>query len=442
MIAPRVGCIADDFTGATDVANSFARAGMRTVLTVGVVGLAAHLEADADAIVVALKSRTIPPDEAVRQSLEACRALRKLGARQIYQKICSTFDSTSEGNIGPVLEALMDELGCTFSVVAPAFPENGRTVYRGHLFVHDSLLSESSMSHHPLTPMTNSNLLRVLAGQLRSKPRRKVGLLSEDIVSTNEDRLRKEIARLETRGCTIAIADTIADDDLNRLAATLHDSSLLCASAGVAGYLPAQWGIVPSEDTVRLPQSCGRAAILAGSCSDATNRQVRHFLENGGMGFRLDPTELAADTHGTIARALLWSQAQWLISPEQPLLVYSTAESSSVSAVQQRLGMQNAGMLVERALGEIAVAWMQCDVRRLIIAGGESSGACVQALEISRLRIGPQIDPGVPWCYADTAKHASVGLHLALKSGNFGSDDLFSKAFALLAEETCNERMR
>jgi uncharacterized protein YgbK (DUF1537 family) len=440
MIAPRVGCIADDFTGATDIANSFARSGMRTVLAVGVAGLAADLEADA--VVVALKSRTIASDEAVRQNLDACRALRKLGVRQIYQKICSTFDSTSEGNIGPVLEALMEELGCAFSVVAPAFPENGRTVYRGHLFVHDMLLSESSMSRHPLTPMTDSNLLRVLAGQLRSVPRRQIGLLSEALVSTCEDHLRREFVALAARGCTIAIADTIADADLERLAGALHNSALVCASAGLAGYLPAQWGFAPSEDTVLLPQPRGRSAILAGSCSEATNRQVQHFLGNGGMGFRLDPMELAVDARGTVARVLLWSETQWRINPEQPLLVYSTAASSSVFAVQERLGMQNAGMLVEHALGEIAVAWMQCDVRRLIVAGGESSGACVQALEVSQLRIGPQIDPGVPWCYADAAKHAPGGLHLALKSGNFGSDDLFSKALALLAEETSNERMR
>jgi uncharacterized protein YgbK (DUF1537 family) len=440
MIAPRLGCIADDFTGATDVANSLARAGMRTVLTVGVAGLATGLEADA--IVVALKSRTIPPDEAVQENVEVCRALRALGARQIYQKICSTFDSTSEGNIGPVLEALMDELDCGFSVVAPAFPENGRTVYRGYLFVHDVLLSESSMGQHPLTPMTDSNLLRVLARQLRSAPRRRIGLLPESIVSSGEDRLRGEIAELEARGCSIAIADTIADSDLARLAAALRESVLVTASAGLAGYLPAQWGFMPSEETIRLPKARGRAGILAGSCSEATNRQVRHFLQKGGMGLRLDPMELAADARGTVARVLLWSETQWKIDAKQPLLVYSTAESVNVSAVQERLGMQNAGLLVEHALSEIAVGWMQRGVRRLIVAGGESSGACVQALEISRLRIGPQIDPGVPWCYADVAKHAPDGLHLALKSGNFGSDDLFCKALALLAEEAHNERVK
>jgi uncharacterized protein YgbK (DUF1537 family) len=445
MIAPRLGCIADDFTGATDVANSLARAGMRTVLTVGVAGLTADLEADA--LVVALKSRTIPSNEAVQQSLEACRALRALGARQIYQKICSTFDSTSEGNIGPALEALMDELGCTFSVVAPAFPENGRTVYRGHLFVHDTLLSESSMSRHPLTPMTDSNLLRVLAAQLRSQPRRRIGLLPAAIVSSCEassceERLRSEMAALEAQGCSIAIADTIADNDLARLAEALHENVLVTASAGLASYLPARWGFVPSEETVRLPQARGRAGILAGSCSEATNRQVRHFLQNNGMGMRLDPMELATDAHGVVARAVAWSEMQWKINPEQPLLIYSTSDSAGVSAVQGKLGMQNAGMLVERALGEIAAAWVQREVRRLIVAGGESSGACVQALGISRLRIGPQIDPGVPWCYADAAKHAPDGLHLALKSGNFGTDDLFFKALALLAEEKSKEGTR
>jgi 3-dehydrotetronate 4-kinase len=435
MIAPRLGCIADDFTGATDVANSLARAGMRTMLTVGVTGFGEGLEADA--IVVALKSRTLPPDEAVQQSVKACRALRALGTRQIYQKICSTFDSTSEGNIGPVLEALMDELGCAFSVVAPAFPENGRTVYRGYLFVHDMLLSESSMSRHPLTPMTDSNLLRVLAAQLRSQPRRQIRLLSEAIVSTGEDSLRGEMIELEAHGCSIAIADAISDSDLARLAATLRESVLVTASAGLAGYLPAQWGFMPSEDTVRLPKARGCAGILAGSCSEATNRQVRHFLQNG-TGFRLDPMELAADAHSFVERVLRWSERQWQLNPKQPLLVYSTAESADVSTVQKSLGMQNAGVLIEGALGEIAVGWMQRGVRQLIVAGGESSGACVQALEVARLRIGPQIDPGVPWCYADAAKHAPDGLHLALKSGNFGSDDLFWKALTQLAEATRN----
>src|SRR5664279_718826 len=226
----KLGCIADDFTGATDLANNLVRAGMRTVQTIGVPDDAATMAADA--VVVALKSRTTPPEVAVAQSLAACRYLRASGAAQIYFKVCSTFDSTPRGNIGPVLEALMDELGCRFTIATPAFPDNGRTVFKGHLFVGDVLLSESGMRNHPLTPMTDANLARVLQAQLAATApagasQRRVGLVEHRATGASSEAIDKRFAALEAEGVAIAIADAVDNADLLRLGAAAKDLPLV-----------------------------------------------------------------------------------------------------------------------------------------------------------------------------------------------------------------------
>jgi 3-dehydrotetronate 4-kinase len=429
MTALRIGCIADDFTGATDLANNLVRGGMRTIVTIGIPDDA---PIEADAVVVALKTRTAPVHEAVSMSLRACRALKASGAHQIYFKICSTFDSTSNGNIGPVIEALMEELGCAFSVVVPAFPDNGRTVYQGYLFVHGTLLSESSMRHHPLTPMTDSNLVRVLTPQLSQERQYAVGLLSQQVVADSEESLRRAMKDLQLDGAAIAIADTVTREDMTRLAAALHDAPLVTASSGLGGHLPKRQGFVPSEETVRLPLVHGRAAILAGSCSEATNRQVQHFLASGGRGLQLDTVKLAQDANDEITQVVRWAREQWEIDSNQPLLIYSTSNSQSLVAIHERFRADYIGSRVEYVMGQLAIALMQENVRQLVVAGGETSGACIRALKIPQLYVGPQIDPGVPWCYADVALGVSDGLHLALKSGNFGSDEFFRKAFTLL----------
>jgi uncharacterized protein YgbK (DUF1537 family) len=413
-----LGCIADDFTGATDLANNLVRAGMRVVQTIGVP--TADLADEADAVVVALKSRTIPAAEAVRQSLAALQWLQRQGARQIYFKYCSTFDSTAAGNIGPVTDALMDALATDFTIVCPAFPENGRTVFKGHLFVGDVLLQESGMRHHPLTPMTDSNLVRVLQQQTR----RKVGLIDNSTVAAGAEAITERIAALRADGVAMAVVDAISNADLLRMGPALKSLPLLTAGSGVAIGLPPNFGVQADSRSAQLPRPAGTRAIVSGSCSVATNAQVADFIGRGNAAFAVDPLALAEGAD-VVGQALAWAK-----DLQGTLLVYATAEPSAVQQVQARLGVARAGEMVEQALARIAAGLVAAGVGPLIVAGGETSGACVQALGISSMRIGPQIGPGVPWCFASLAP--SKGLHLALKSGNFGSVDFFTRAFSVL----------
>ena len=420
-----LGCIADDFTGGTDLANNLVRAGMRTVQLIGV---PEGESPGCDAAVVALKSRTAPVDQAVAQSLAAARWLRAQGATQIYFKVCSTFDSTPQGNIGPVTEALMDELGADFVVVTPAFPENGRTIFKGHLFVGDQLLSDSPMKNHPLTPMTDANLVRVLQAQLDPARGRRVGLIDYRVVAQGARAIAQRIDALRAKGITLAIVDGLGDDDLRRLAMASARLPLVVAGSGLAIGIPALHGLQPDARAAMLPLAGGHRAVVSGSCSAATNAQVAAFIAAGGQAFALDPLQLAADSDAVVQQALAWARS---LLGAAPVLVYATAAPDAVRAVQQQLGAERAGVLVEQALSRIAVGLVDAGVGQLVVAGGETSGACVQTLGITQLRIGPQIDPGVPWCHAATPRRRE-GLHLALKSGNFGGSDFFSRAFELL----------
>jgi uncharacterized protein YgbK (DUF1537 family) len=416
-----LGCIADDFTGATDLANNLVRAGMRVVQTIGVP--AEPLAADVDAVVVALKSRTIAPGDAVAQSLAALRWLQAQGARQIYFKYCSTFDSTPAGNIGPVTEALMDALGCDFTIATPAFPDNKRTVFKGYLFAGEVLLNESGMQNHPLTPMTDANLVRVLQAQAR----RKVGLIDHAVVARGAQAIEERIAQLKAEGIGIAIVDAVSNDDLLRLGPALARMPLVTAGSGVAIALPANFGIAPSSAASALPAASGFRAVVSGSCSLATNRQVEHFIASGRPALAIDPLRIAAGAD-VASEALDWAAP---LIESGPVLVYSTAEPGAVKSVQGRLGIEEAGAMVERTIAAIARGLVGLGVRQLVVAGGETSGACVQALGIAQMQIGPQIDPGVPWCHAMSDAAEGVGLHIALKSGNFGTDDFFTKAFTV-----------
>jgi uncharacterized protein YgbK (DUF1537 family) len=434
-----LGCIADDFTGATDLANNLVRAGMRTVQTIGVPegDAAAAALAGVDAVVVALKSRTAPVDEAVAQSLAACRWLRAGGARQIYFKVCSTFDSTPRGNIGPVAEALMDALAQDppagtapgFAIVTPAFPENGRTVYKGHLFVGDVLLSDSPMRHHPLTPMTDANLVRVTQAQLA---RSRCGLIEHRTVARGAPAVRERIAALRAEGVAYAVADAVGDADLHVLAQASAELALVVAGSGLAIGIPALHGLAPSAQAAQLPAAAGSRAVVSGSCSAATNAQVAAFIAHPDGGpdraFAIDPLRLAAG-EDLAAHALAWARPRL---GTRPVLVYATAAPEAVKAAQAQLGAERAGALVEQALARVAAGLVEAGVGQLLVAGGETSGACVQALGVRTLRIGPQIDPGVPWCHA-TPPARPAGLHLALKSGNFGGVDFFTRAFSGLA---------
>ena len=416
-----LGVIADDFTGATDVASMLVRAGMHTVQ---VIGVPQGPLPEADAVVIALKSRTCPVPEAVAMSLQALQALQAAGARQIYFKYCSTFDSTAQGNIGPVTDALMQALQASITIACPAFPENGRTVFRGHLFVGDILLSDSSMRHHPLTPMLDANLLRVLQPQTRQH----VALLPQPVVQQGAAVVREKLQQLQQQGAGIAVADAISNDDLLTLAEACAELPLLTAGSGLAlglgpAYARRGW-FNPGLQADQLHPAQGSAALISGSCSEATQGQLARWQAAGRSCLRLDPLALHA---GRQSLAQLKAQALAHLQ-DGPVLIHATADHASVRAVQAQLGSEQAGALTERALAALACTLVEAGVRKLVVAGGETSGAVTQALGVSELRIGPSICPGVPWT---EGRWQGQPLWLALKSGNFGGPDFFSQALAL-----------
>jgi len=419
-----LGAIADDFTGATDLCNTLVRRGMRTVQLIDVPAPGTEV-GDAEAVVIALKSRTIPAAEATEKSLAAFAWLQKAGAHQILFKYCSTFDSTDAGNIGPVAEALIDALGTDFTLFCPAFPETGRTIYRGYLFVGDVLLSESGMRDHPLTPMRDPSLVRVLQRQARGR----VGLVPSATVVRGAAAIRAAFAELRWQGFRHTIVDAIEDRHLEAIGAAAANFKLITGGSGIALGLPENFrrqgllGDSRSADT--LPAIPGAAVVLSGSCSPATIAQVTYMRDRAPI-FAIDPIAVA-EGRRVAEEALDWAKP--LLS-DSPILISATASPDAVSEVQRRLGRERAGVLVEETLATIARGLAAKGARRFVIAGGETAGAIVQALGVTGLRIGRQIDPGVPW----TMSLSEPALALALKSGNFGALDFFERAFSVLAE--------
>jgi 3-dehydrotetronate 4-kinase len=415
-----LGCVADDFTGATDLANTLVKAGMRTVQLLGVPR--ANLKVpDADCVIVALKSRSNPAAEAVAMSLAALGWLRQQGAKQYYFKYCSTFDSTDKGNIGPVADTLLDALGADFTVFNPSFPTNKRTVYKGYLLVGDELLSESGMRNHPLTPMTDPSLVRVLQRQTKHK----VGLVQYSAVVKGAAAIRAAFDDLRKQGIRHAVLDSITDDHLMTLGEACADMKLVTGGSGMAMGLPANFvrqGLMKTGQSAKLPRIGGPTVVIAGSCSVATQGQVA-LMKKDHDAFELDPIAIASG-RDVAQEALDWAGGRL---SEKPVLVYSTATPEQVKAVQGKLGREHAGAMVEETLGKIARGLVAAGVRRLVVAGGETSGAVVGALGVEGLAIGPEIDPGVPW----TVSIGEPSLALALKSGNFGTPDFFTKAFKL-----------
>ncbi|EHM02096.1 YgbK domain protein [Acetobacteraceae bacterium AT-5844] len=414
---PLLGCIADDFTGATDLAAMLVAHGMTTVQ---VIGVPQGPLPEADAVVVALKSRTAPVTHAIAESLAACEALLAGGAKQIFFKYCSTFDSTDEGNIGPVADALMKRLQAGFAIACPAFPATGRSIYQGHLFVGQALLSESGMENHPLTPMKDPNLVRVLSRQTEAG----VGLVPFSVVHEGESAIRRAFNQLRDSGRRYAITDAILDEHLHAIGAACAEHALVTGGSGIAMGLPQNFrnqGLLPErEHADALPEAKGAMAVVVGSCSRATMGQIGLARDHVPV---LELDVLATpDAKALAAKARDWAQDK--LSDQRPIVIVGSAMAEKVAALQQKLGREAAGALVEETLASIAADLVQRGVRRLVVAGGETSGAVVQRLGITSLRIGPQIDPGVPWTYAEPA-----GLHLALKSGNFGARDFFLKAF-------------
>ena len=414
-----LGCIADDFTGATDLASMLVRNGMRTVQLIGIPKPGDQIP-DADAIVIALKSRTNPAAEAVAQSLAALAWLQAAGCRQYFFKYCSTFDSTEAGNIGPVADALVQALDCGFAIACPAFPANARTVYQGHLFVGNALLNESGMQDHPLTPMRDANLVRVLSRQSEGT----VGLVAFATVQAGPGAIRDALTRLREQDRRFAIVDATADEHLISIGAAVANHALITGGSGVAMGLPENFrtaGLLTSENSTDLPTIDGTSAVLAGSCSRMTLLQIATARDH------LPTLELDAlttpDAEALAHQALKWAESRL---GAQPVVISASATPDRVAALQAKLGRDQAGALVERALATIAVGLISRGVRRLVVAGGETSGAVVSKLGVNRLRIGPEIDAGVPWTYA---QGDGPDLLLALKSGNFGGPRMFQMAF-------------
>jgi 3-dehydrotetronate 4-kinase len=418
-----LGAIADDFTGATDLASMLVRGGMRTVQLIGV-PRQGDPAPDADAVVVALKSRTAPVRQAVEESLAALALLRDAGCRQFFFKYCSTFDSTEAGNIGPVADALIAALGCGFALACPAFPANARSVYQGHLFVGGALLNESGMEHHPLTPMTDANLVRVLSRQTDGT----VGLVPYAAVEQGAMAIRQAMTALKEQGRRYAIVDAVSDAHLVAIGEAAEHHALVTGGSGIAIGLPANFRrarqLPERSDAGSLPVVAGHAAVLAGSCSRATLGQLGFAREHVPV-LQLDPLA-TPEVAQMVAGARDWISEK--LGPS-PIVIAASAPPDKVAELQQRLGRDAAGALIEQTLAQIAEVLVERGVRRLVIAGGETAGAVVSRLGVRSLRIGAEIDPGVPWTYAEGG---ATPLLLSLKSGNFGSRDFFLKAFEVL----------
>jgi 3-dehydrotetronate 4-kinase len=408
-----LGVIGDDFTGSSDIANTLALGGMRTVLYSGVPEGAA--DAAVEAGVVALKSRSIPVGQAVAQSLTALEWLREQGCSQFVFKYCSTFDSTREGNIGPVADALASALGADRVVVCPAYPSLKRSIYAGHLFVGDRLLSESGMEHHPLNPMTDADIRRWLGYQSRSQ----VGHVPAATILKGREAIRAALDAEHAAGAGLIVTDVIRDEDLIEIGAAVADLPLLTGGSGIALGLPENFrmrGLIGKQSTT-WEGVAGRGAIIAGSVSAATREQVAHYR---GLGPALEvKPEALMDGAATVESALDWLLAQ----PDGAPMIYSTAEPDAVKAAQAKYGREALAARIEGLWAELARRLVEAGFTRLVVAGGETSGAVVEALDIEAMEIGPEIDPGVP-----ALKVSGRPLALALKSGNFGGRDFFERA--------------
>ncbi len=411
----RLGCIGDDFTGSSDLANTLTREGMRCVQYVGVPE--GRADPDVEAGIVALKSRSTPAHEAVALSLRALDWLREQGCSQFLFKYCSTFDSTDDGNIGPVAEALADALEASPVIVCPAFPATGRSVYQGHLFVGDRLLSESGMQNHPLTPMTDPDLRRVLDRQSKGS----VGHVPFTSVVEGPEAVRARLESEQAKGHRLIVADAVRDDDLRILGRAAADLALITGGSGIALGLPenfrARGQLAASSDSWR--GQTGRAAALSGSCSQATRAQVAEHAHAHPV-LKLDPDAVMA------GRIDAGEVADWVLVQEGLPLAYSSADPDEVRSAQDRHGGAAVAAAFEALFAEVARRLVAGGVTRLITAGGETSGAVVEGLALSQLEIGPEIAPGVP------AIRAGENLTLALKSGNFGAIDFFTRAAAVL----------
>ena len=413
----RLGVIADDFTGATDIASFLVQNGMATVQVNGVP--AEPLALEAEAIVVSLKSRSCAPEKAVADSLQALAWLQQQGCERFYFKYCSTFDSTAKGNIGPVTDALLAALGETQTIISPSLPVNGRTVYQGHLFVMDQLLSDSGMRHHPVTPMTDSNLLRLMEAQSEGK----AGLINNQTLDRGADAVRHALAELKQQGVRYVVLDALNEQHLLTQGEALREMTLVTGGSGLAIGLARQWA--SSAHNSAQAQAAGtpqgeRAVVLSGSCSTMTNRQVARYRDQAAS--------LAVDVERALAQrdAYAIELCDWVAEHSgeslAPLL-FATSEPETLKRIQQQYGAEKSSEAVEQLFAAVVRELQQRGWQRFIVAGGETSGVVAQTLNIDAFHIGPVISPGVPW-----VKAVSQPISLALKSGNFGDENFFARA--------------
>ena len=416
-----LGCIADDFTGATDLASMLARSGVNVSLRIGVP--LSTPENTAEIEVIALKTRSISASKAIEESLSALKWLKEAGAKKYFFKYCSTFDSTAEGNIGPVSEALMNELKVDQTIYCPAFPENGRSIYMGNLFVGQKLLSESSMKDHPLTPMNDSNLMRLLSAQVS----RRVGLADRIVVNSGVNSLKEKLISLKENDVPHVIVDAVADTDLDTIASACQDMDFITGGSALAMPLAEFYkasGKISANDNSFMNKKLNTGSIiLSGSCSEMTIIQVKNFIQRGAAAFQLDPIDLAENG---VKKVLDWLSSQDFT---KNIIIYATSDPYTVKKVQAELGVDMAGKIVEQGLSECAIAARELGVKNFIIAGGETSGAITKALNVRQLDIGIEIAPGVPWTFSGKRNNQ---IALSLKSGNFGSEEFFTEALSKL----------
>ncbi|MCY9805699.1 four-carbon acid sugar kinase family protein [Vibrio scophthalmi] len=411
-----LGVIADDFTGATDIAGFLVENGMRTVQLNGITENTSSVEADA--VVISLKSRSCPVDEAVSDSLAALNWLQSQGCQQFYFKYCSTFDSTAQGNIGPVTDALLKALDEDFTIVCPALPVNGRTVFNGHLFVLGEPLNESGMRNHPVTPMTDSSLLRLMNAQAQGK----TGLVNYQVVENGADATTAHFQELRHQGYRYAVVDAFNTEHLVTLGQASKSLKLVTGGSGLATGIAKNWANHLADQSqaksTGLPTQA-KSVILSGSCSLMTNKQVAEY-KTKAPHFSVDVEACLSNEH------YAQQVSEWVLTQlDTPLapLVYATADSDKLHEIQQQYGAQISSQAVEKFFSQLAHQLQEAGVRNFIVAGGETSGTVTQSLGVQGFHIGPQIAPGVPW-----VKSLDGSLSLALKSGNFGDEHFFVKA--------------
>lgn len=420
-----LGCIGDDFTGSSDLGNMLTKSGMHVVQYSGIPDVPAH--PDVEAGIVALKSRSIPVAEAIEQSLAALDWLKAQGCQQFFFKYCSTFDSTPDGNIGQVAQALAEALEADQVIFCPAFPTTGRSIFQGHLFVGDQLLSDSPLKDHPLNPMTESDLRKWLALQTGTE----IGHVGFSDVQAGADQVRQKMSDEAAAGRSYMIVDAITDDDLMIVGQALKSQPLITGGSGIAIGLPQNFPeIADRQDAAEKWQGeAGKCVAICGSCAAATRAQIAAHKAAGQPVLALDSEAVITGEYG-ISDALAWAEAALAKTPDAIPLIYSSADPEAVRAIQEKYGRSLAAEAFESFFGALATAFVNDLVSRLIVAGGETSGAVVEALALPSLVIGPEIDPGVP------ALRGSRSLTLALKSGNFGAEDFFVKAAACLADNS------